>query len=41
VNGTSGGRSDTESCWQVVDQIFADHPFHPTRVHVVLQSLVT
>jgi len=40
VNDTSFGRSDTESCWLMMAQIFSDHVLPLAIGHVVLQNLV-
>ena len=41
VNDTSGGRSGTQSCWWMVDQICADPVGPPTPEYVVLASYPT
>ena len=40
VNNTSGGRSGTQSCWWMVDQICADPVWPPSPECVVLQTLL-
>jgi len=40
VNNTSGGRSDTQSCWWVVDQTCVDPIQTPTPEYVVFRTFL-